>query len=74
MEAYNHESSSNQASLDFTCIGEMSPNKDKSDDQIREVISRMMGHKNEPSTLQHLHGVETAGVETASAGKNPTLH
>lgn len=55
-------------------IGETPLNKDKSDDQILVVISRMMRHKNEPSMLQYLYGVETVGVETASPGNNPTLH
>lgn len=55
-------------------FGETAQNKDKPNDQILEVIARMTGHTNQPSTLQYLNVVELAGVETACAGKKPTLH
>jgi len=55
-------------------FGETTLNKDKSNDQILEVISRVMGHMNETSTLEYLHGVEIAGEETASGVRKLTLH
>lgn len=55
-------------------FGETAQNKDKPNTQTLEVIAKVMGHMNQPSTLQYLNGVELAGVETTSAGKKPTLH
>lgn len=53
---------------------EATPNKGKPNNKTLEVISKVMGHMNQPSTLQYLNGVELAGIEKTSAGKKSTLH
>lgn len=55
-------------------FGETAQSKDRPNDQILEVIARVTGHMNQPTALQYLNVVELTGVETACAGRKPTLH